>query len=427
MKKRLLSLLLACLLLSTLPACSSAEAAAAASAAPQPATALPAGEAAAPAASPRASEGEAPAEDPAPVPPLAAVPTASPEQISAYLAGELTDAPWKADYTRLLTDEKALDEVLDGADAYRKRKFSYTENLPHLSAYSLLDINGDLVPELLLYYQDFNLVDVFSWLDGKPVFLAYDCFAGFVPENGAGLVHGHWHSGGGSWTNEFSLRPLFAGEASYVHFDYSLAGGERMYSFMDANGTSARGSSAEAAKRYEKLYSECVLPCVSLRQLAWYAPDNLTGLDSFLMARLLPRLDKLIGLSRYAEKDFLKSKGWEALAPGFDTRREAKAARLDLNNDGIGELLISDGERCFLFSYSPRADRMELLSLGPTDPAVSGTLLYNRGGDTWTVYYRSLLGIYSRTLKENEVKTLVSSGELKDVRWEAPESLAAKL
>ena len=110
-------------------------------------------------------------------------PTATPEPTApVYPLPEPTPGPWLEIYRRLITYASAREKAIGDAASYRSFYISYDPSLLEPSAYALADLNGDEVPELLIYAEGTGLTDVFAY-DGYLRYLGYDNIFGFMPES----------------------------------------------------------------------------------------------------------------------------------------------------------------------------------------------------------------------------------------------------
>ncbi|MCR5577102.1 MAG: hypothetical protein K6F56_08850 [Oscillospiraceae bacterium] len=347
-------------------------------------------------------------------------------------------ASWREAYTALLTDEKARAGVIGSAADYRNRYFSSDPEALAITAYAAADINGDGTPELLLYAEGTGLTDVFTY-DGALRYLGYDAYFGFLPESGEAVVHGHWHGAGGSGTNEWSVRPLFMqdnGPSAYL--DYLEDGGKRRYSFLEKDGYRS-GDWAEPGKnkadetRYEELYDQYVRPCVRLEDIPFFAPDNLSSFDAPIELKYMRRLYNAVGTFPYTCEEFLQQKRWKGL--GLDIRDEAalSALLIDMDNDGVPELLLTNGAKkasergSYIFRYDAMNDRMRCIGAGPDAVLTNGRALYGcriSGGAVWTRYSKALLRIRTHILSDAEVSYLEKYDAPVPLKWQSLETVA---
>ena len=358
----------------------------------------------------------------------------------AALAAAPQYASWREAYTAVLTDEQARTAAIGSAADYRKSYFASDPEALSVTAYAVTDINGDGTPELLLYAEGTGLTDVFTF-DGTLRYLGYDAFFGFLPESGEAVVHGHWHGAGGSGKNEWSIRPLFTqedGQSAYL--DYLEEGGKRRYSYMDKGeyktGDWAKvGENKADEKRYEELYNKYVRPCVRLEDVPFFAPDNLSGFLAPVELKNMRRLYNAVGTFPYTCEEFLLQKRWESL--GLDIRDESplRALLLDMDFDGVPELLLSNGAKkaaergSFIFRYDAMNDRMRCIGAGPDEALTTGSALYGcriNGGAIWTQYSKTLFRIRTRTLSGSEVNYLEKYDAPTPLKWQSIETVAAQ-
>ena len=361
---------------------------------------------------------------------------------SALAAPVPTYGSWREAYTAMIADESARSAVI-GKDAdYRRSYFSGDSSLLTPSAYAAADLNADGTPELLLYAEGTGLTDVFSF-DGALRYLGYDAFFGFLPEEGLAVVHGHWHGAGGSGDKEWSAFSLFTqDEESRVYLDCMEDGGKCRYSFQehgayDSTDWAKPGENPEAEERYEKLFERCVRPCVRLEDIPFFSMDNLSGLVSPCEMKYMRRLYNAVGTFPYAGEEFLREKRWEGLGLDIRDEKPVRALLLDMDADGVPELLVSNGckkvtERAsWIFRYDAMNDRMVCLGEGPDEALTNGRALYGcrtGGGDVvWTQYRKTLLRIAARTLDKSEVGYLEKYEAPTPLKWQDPDKLAEQI
>ena len=349
---------------------------------------------------------------------------------------------WREAYTAVLTDESARAAVI-GSDAdYRANYFSGDPSLLKPTAYAVADLNADGTPELLLYAAGTGLTDVFAF-DGALRYLGYDAFFGFLPEQGLAIVHGHWHGAGGSGDREWSAFPLFAkDEESRVYLDCMEDGGRFRYSFeehgaYDSTDWAKPGENPEAEARYDELYNRCVFPCVRLEDIPFFAADNLSGFLAPCDLKLMRRLYNAVGTFPYAGEEFLRERRWEGLGLDIRDERPLYALLLDMDFDGVPELLISNGckktsERAsWIFRYDAMNDRMTCIGAGPDEALTSGRALYGcrtEGGSVvWTQYRKTLRGVSTRQLDGAEVRYLEKYDAPTPLKWQDPDKLAGMI
>ncbi len=343
---------------------------------------------------------------------------------------------WREAYAAVLTDEQLRAAVIGKAADYRTSYFSDTELL-RPSAYAVADLNADDVPELLLYAEGTGLTDVFAF-DGKLRYLGYDAFFGFLPESGLALVHGHWHGAGGSGDREWSARPLFGEQDEGVYLDCLGVGDESRYSFAEGGSyESMDGSDPAAGKRYEELYNRYVSPCVRLEDIPFFAMDNFSGFLAPCDLKLMRRLYNAVGTFRYAGEEFLREHRWEGLGLDIRDERPLGAIMLDMDLDGVPELLISNGCReadqraSWIFRYDAMNDRMVCIGAGPDEVLSNENTLYGRGmenGDVvWTLYQKTLRGVSAWPIDSALTEYWEKDDTLKPLKWQDPDKLAEKI
>ena len=412
MKKRRIALLLALALVPGLFACSSApaaqsparEAAPTESSAASPAQAAP--EPAAPAGEPAE---EAAAETPAE--------TETPEPAE--------EAPWQRAYRALLEDPALLDTVIEGGE-YRKGYFggweTPWERLP-FSSYAAADLNGDGTPELLLRSREMGLTDLIGW-NGEYVYLGYDDYMGFLPEEKAALVHGHWHGAGGSYDQEYSVVSLEEPGKILSYFDRLGEEEAPVWSFQDPDGGWSSGSEKEDRERYESLYAQYVPVCIPMEEIPFYPLDDPQGLRAPCDLGSLPDWRELQDASTACIRNFLLESGWESA--GAEVGQEPVAMLWDLDWDGLLELLLTEEnwEETAVFRYDAREGRMALLG------SVKGALaLY--WGDTLVGRDPEAGAWFSLRLNDGELRaeeaSWVTEEYLSPPLWWKPALLAESL
>lgn len=358
-------------------------------------------------------------------------PSASPAPTApVFPTPEPTPGPWLQGYRRLISNAAAREKAIGAAADYRSFYFSYDPSLLEPSAYALADLNDDEVPELLLYAEGTGLTDVFTW-DGGLRYLGYDAYFGFVPELGAAVVHGHWHGAGGSGAHEYSVPDLFGGEdARAVYFDYlENDEGERRYSVYDGK-DSYNGDWAEAGrdkkgeKLYRELYGRCVLECVRLEDIPFFAMDNPEGLEKPCDLKIMPPFRTALGTFPYTAEEFLTRRGWEAPGLAFGEEKAVRGLFFDLDGDGLDELLLLNGlkgerQRCYVYRYDAAGDKLLKFGEGPLEPYVASGALYGRSGEgedaVWTAWRKAQLALRSSELDGIAAEYME--------RWETPERL----
>lgn len=346
---------------------------------------------------------------------------------------------WREAYTAVLTDEQARAAVI-GKDAdYRKSYFSGDPSALTPSAYAVADLNADGTPELLLYAAGTGLTDVFSF-DGALRYLGYDAFFGFLPEDGLAVVHGHWHGAGGSGDREWSTDPLFREDGwGRVYLDRMEDGGKVRYSFeeygaYESTDWAKPGEDEEAEARYGKLFERYVLPCVRIEDIPFFSTDNLSGFVSPCDLKLMRRLYNAVGTFPYAGEEFLREKRWEGLGLDIRDERPLRALLLDMDFDGVPELLLSNGckradqRASWIFRYDAMNDRMTCIGEGPDEALTNGRALYGcktGGGEVaWTQYRKTLRGVSTRQLDKAEAGYLEKYEAPTPLKWQDPDKLA---
>ena len=350
---------------------------------------------------------------------------------------------WREAYADVLTNGQARSAAIGSAADYRKSYFSYDPAALDVTAYATADLNADDTPELLLYAEGAGLTDVFTF-DRELRYLGYDAFFGFVPETGAAVVHGHWHGAGGSGTHEWSSRPLFTEDEDLnVYLDYlEDDGGQRRYSFLEYGGYRTGdwgkpGKNKSDEARYEDMYNRYVRPCVRLEDIPFYAPNNFTGLVTPCEMKYMRRLYNAVGTFPYAAEEFLRESRWEGRGLDIRNETELRALLLDMDLDGVPELLLSNGAKkaadraSFIFRYNAMADRMDCLGAGPDEVLTTGQTLYgcrlSGGSAIWTRYSKTLTGIKTRTLGKEEVSYLEKYDAPTPLKWQSVEKLADQI
>ena len=348
---------------------------------------------------------------------------------------------WREAYTAMISDGEARAAVMGEAANYRKNYFSDPALLTP-SAYAVADLNADDAPELLLYAAGTGLTDVFCF-DGTLRYLGYDAFFGFLPEEGLAVVHGHWHGAGGSGEREWSARPLFGeDDRGGAYLDCLEDGGKYRYSFME-NGDyettdwAKAGIDLTAEARYEEMFNRYVYPCVRLEDIPLFALDNHAGFVAPCDLKLMRRLYNAVGTFRYAGDEFLRERRWEGLGLDIRDERPLSALMLDMDADGVPELLISNGckkmaERAsWIFRYDAMNDRMVCIGAGPDEALSTGHTLYGcstgGGNVVWTQYLKTLRGVSARTLDRREAGYLEKYDAPTPLKWQDPDELAAKI
>ena len=361
---------------------------------------------------------------------------------SALAAPAPSYGSWREAYAAMLADESARAAVIGKNADYRRSYFSGDPSALTPSAYAVADLNADGMPELLLYAEGSGLTDVFGF-DGTLRYLGYDAFFGFLPEDGLAVVHGHWHGAGGSGDKEWSVYPLFTkDEKSRIYLDYMEDGGKRRYSFQE-NGSfestdpAKPGENPEAEERYKKLFERCVLPCVRLEDIPFFSMDNRSGFVSPCDLTLMRRLYNAVGAFPYAGEEFLREKRWEGLGLELRDEKPLRALLLDMDADGVPELLLSNGckkvtERAsWIFRYDAMNDRMECLGAGPDEALTNGRALYGcrtGGGEAvWTRYQKTMLRITEHRLDKAELGYLEKYDAPTPLKWQDPDKLAEQI
>ena len=342
------------------------------------------------------------------------------------------EGSWREAYASVLTDEKARAAAIGSAADYRRSYFASDPGLLEPSAYAVADLNGDGMPELLLYAEGTGLTDLFSYDKGLR-YLGYDAYFGFLPESGEAVVHGHWHGAGGSGTNEWSISPLFStDDGARIYLDYLEEKGQRRYSFIE-DGSFREGSWAKIGKnrvdekRYEELYSRCVMPCVRMEDIPFYELGNFTGFVSPCELKYMCRLYNAVGTFPYTCEDFLLKKQWEGL--GLDIREEEtpRALLADMDHDGVPELLLTNGHKkasergSFIFRYDVLNDRLVCIGAGPDEALTNSAGLYGcriqNGRVLWTQYAKKLRSLDTRSLDDAEVGYLEKYDAPTPLKW----------
>ncbi len=391
----------------------------------------PAGEMAAPL--PTAAETALPAAAETPIPEAPVVfaaaetplpPTESPAPPAGTEEEEIAlTEDWQLAYLELLRDPALLDTVIGENGDYRKGYFGGWDNPDYLlpfSSYAVADLDGDGTPELLLDSEEMLLTDLIGW-NGDYIYIDYDDYLGLLPELGASLVHGHWHGAGGSYTYEYSVFGL-PGHTLLAYFDHSEPGyGAVTWSFLEEDGSWYSGAADGDSRRYEAMVRQYVNPALRLEDLKYYPLDSRKGLAAPQALDELPTLEQVVRRFPGTCKRFLEEKGWQNL--GLNLAEEGlEAALWDLDQDGIQELLLRDGERCLLFRYDGGEDRM--LCLGEVRGEVVGVLgreLVARTEGGWMVYHKRHAEL------KGEFFTRFSEEYASLIGWLSPEELAAGL
>ncbi len=401
MRKNWIALLLALALVPCLFACSSAPAA--------------------PGAQDKGAAAES-SSSPKPVKPAGEADTAKPAESPAAAEEE---APWQRAYRALLEDPALLDTVIEAGE-YRKGYFGGWESpweLLPFSDYAAADLNGDGVPELLLHSGEMGLIDLIGW-NGDYVYLGFDDYMGFLPEEKAALVHGHWHGAGGSYDQEYSVYSLEEPWKLLVYFDRLGDAESPVWSFQDEAGGWSSGSEKEDRERYERLYAQYVPACIPVAEIPFYPLDDGEGLRAPCDLAGLPDWRALQDASTACIQSFLRESGWESA--GAQIGQEPAAMLWDLDRDGLSELLLTveRWEETAVFRYDARQGRMALLG------SVKGELfLY--WGDTLVGRDRESDAWFSLRLNGGELRaeeaSWVTEESLSPLLWWKPELLAASL
>ena len=315
--------------------------------------------------------------------------TAPAEPEASSLASE--DAAWYRDYRALLTDASVCSALIGESADYRTQYFSYDPKALDYQSWRLADINGDHIPELFMTTVS-GLTDLFTWQDG-PVYLGYDNYFGVIPGTGLAIVHGHWHGAGGSLKNEWYVSSPFLPyeERSVASFDYMWN-----WSVWEGDFT-INDNSDEAKTAYESAVHRYVDSCIRLSDIPAYTPDEPEMLAAPTDLSAIPAFGELkSGFSADCSM-FLLGYGWWAKAD-FCRNSAYPAALLDLDGDGLSELLIQNGYTSpeeagtYVFSRKAESGRFALLGKVPTDLCVevdSGDLygsVEKDGKRIWSVY-----------------------------------------
>ena len=332
-------------------------------------------------------------------------------------------ARWQLAYQKLLEDPALLDQVIGQNGDYRKGYFGGWDNTGYqlpFSSYAAADLDGDGVPELLLDSAEMGLVDLIGW-NGDYVYIGYDNYLGFLPEQGAALVHGHWHGAGGSYFYEYSVSRLPQHEL-LAYFDHSEPGfGEVVWSFLEEGGSWYSGSEEGDSARYDALVRQYVNQALRVEDLDFYPLNSLRGLAQPQELSDLPTLEEVARRFPGTCKRFLEEKGWQSL--GLDLAAEGlEAALWDLDRDGVQELLLRDQALCLLFRYDGSGDRMEYLGQAQGEVVgVMGSELAAHAEGGWTLYTkcRGALNSSFFTNFSEEYTSLIG--------WVTPQALASGL
>ena len=408
MKKKQIALLLALALVPCLFACSSA-----------PAAQSPAREAA-PTESSLTSQ-----EQPAPEP---AEPAGEPEkekEPETTAPEPAEEAEWQQAYRALLEDPALLDTVIEGGE-YRKGYFGGWETpweLLPFSSYAAADLNGDGTPELLLHSEEMGLTDLIGW-NGDYVYLGYDDYMGFLPEDKAALVHGHWHGAGGSYDQEYSVVSLEEPGKILSYFDRLGEEDSPVWTFQNEDGSWTSGSEEENRGRYEALFEQFVPVCIPMAEVPFYPLDDPQGLRAPCDLGGLPDWRELQDAAEESTRSFLGKREWEAA--GVDAGQDPQALLLDLDRDGLSELLLrtDDEETTAVFRYDVRQRQMALLgSLTGELFLYWGDTPVGREADTGAWYSPRLNGGVLR----REDASWVTEDFLSPFPWQKTETLAAGL
>ncbi len=123
---------------------------------------------------------------------------------------------WKAAYKNVLKNPN-MDNY--GDILYLEEYFgSYCR----FNRYFLCDVDNNKTPELFLYSKPMELSAVFTYRNGKLVYLGYDWFYKINKSKKCLIVHGHWHGGGGSGENEYHIYGIGKNNLKPIHsIDYS--------------------------------------------------------------------------------------------------------------------------------------------------------------------------------------------------------------
>lgn len=112
--------------------------------------------------------------------------------------------------------KKAYQKVIKSSTSPRKyTDFSYEDRYfrkkVKFDKYFTYDLDKNGIPELFVHSKTTGMWAVFTYDDGKAIYLWNDYF-GINKKTKALIVHGHWHGAGGTWNNEYSIYKIKNGK-----------------------------------------------------------------------------------------------------------------------------------------------------------------------------------------------------------------------
>ena len=333
-------------------------------------------------------------------------------------------AAWYADYLSLLTDASVRKALIGNAADYRTGYFSYDPSALDYQCWRLADLNGDGVPELLMT-TSVGLTDLFTWQNGTADYLGYGSFFGFLPASGGQtVVHGHWHGAGGSQRNEWSVSNPFLPEdnRSPIYFD-------RMGTWSVREGSFSISEDSDAAKAaYDDAFRRYVDACVRLADIPAHAMDEFDGLAEPADLSKIPTFGEMKASFPGDCSLFLLGFEWWPKADFCRDARDYPVLLIDLDGDGLSELLIQNGytvpEESGAYVFCRRAGKARFVPVGtlPTELRFASDFgdLYGRtetnGAAVWSDYFLTMSG---DGIQSYEATWL--HGELAEPEYFAPE------
>lgn len=172
---------------------------------------------------------------------------------------------WKSAYKKFLQEPK--QESIKNWDDFSSslswlREMHYVDGFER---YFLCDVNKDKTPELFMCFDGGILTAVFTYRNGKIVYLGYDNFYGINKSKKLLLVYGHWHG-----ASEYS------GEE---YTGYKIGKKELKFTFF-TDWVVNRVVNEDTKKAYKEDCKKYVKGCKKFSSFKKYKLSNMKGLKA---------------------------------------------------------------------------------------------------------------------------------------------------
>lgn len=173
---------------------------------------------------------------------------------------------WKAAYKKILKNPEV--------DSYGDISYlhMYFGSGCKFDRYFVCNVDKNKTPELFLCSTTMPLTAVFTYRNGKLVYLGYQDFYKINKAKKCLVVQGHWHGAGGSGGNEYSVYNIGKNELkSILYMDYL----NDKYSVYYNNGKNYESATSE---KYDKVYNKYIKGGKKFSSFKKYKLSNRKGL-----------------------------------------------------------------------------------------------------------------------------------------------------